>query len=218
MTGLTLPGMMLEPAWRAGRLISPKPACGPEESRRRSLQIFDSLIALRLSDDENDMNAPVSLVDSTRSVGEIQVEPGDLAQVPQDRGAVVGMRRDAGADRRRAHVDLVEEVGVLLEAAVVLAEGRGEAVELLPERHRHGILQLRATDLQDVVELDGLREERLAQQVELLEQRLQVETEPDLDGRRVDVVRRLAAVGVVDRREERVVALLAGRPARARCW
>ena len=67
MTGLTLPGMMLEPACRGGRLISPNPACGPDDSRRRSLQIFESLIALRLSDAENVMKAPVSLVASTRS-------------------------------------------------------------------------------------------------------------------------------------------------------
>ncbi len=51
----------------------------------------------------------------------------------------------------------------------------GEAVELLAERHRHGVLQLGAADLQHVVELHGLVEERPAQQVELVEQRLQVE-------------------------------------------
>ena len=30
MTGLTLPGMMVDPAWRAGSRISPSPASGPE--------------------------------------------------------------------------------------------------------------------------------------------------------------------------------------------
>jgi hypothetical protein len=47
MTGLTLAGMIDEPACRSGRLISLKPARGPEDSRRRSLQIFDSFIAVR---------------------------------------------------------------------------------------------------------------------------------------------------------------------------
>ena len=56
MTGFTLPGMMLDPACRGGRLISPKPACGPDESSRRSLQIFESLMALRFSALENVMN------------------------------------------------------------------------------------------------------------------------------------------------------------------
>ena len=49
MTGLTFAGMIDEPAWRSGRLISLKPARGPEDSRRRSLQIFDSFMAVRLS-------------------------------------------------------------------------------------------------------------------------------------------------------------------------
>ncbi len=37
ITGLTLPGMMLEPGWRLGSLISPRPEAGPEASQRRSL-------------------------------------------------------------------------------------------------------------------------------------------------------------------------------------
>ncbi len=44
-------------------------------------------------------------------------------------------------------------VRVLGEAVVVLAERRRETVELLPERHGHGILELRAAHLEDVVEL-----------------------------------------------------------------
>ena len=89
MTGLTFPGMMLDPACCAGRLISPNPACGPDESRRRSLQIFESLMALRLSDAENDMNDPVSLVDSTRSAAVARSRPRDLAKMPDHRGGVV---------------------------------------------------------------------------------------------------------------------------------
>ena len=55
------------PACFAGRLISPKPAWGPELRRRRSLQIFDSFMAVRLSVAETVMNTPVSLVASMRS-------------------------------------------------------------------------------------------------------------------------------------------------------
>ena len=39
-TGLTLPGMMLDPGCRSGRWISASPVVGPEESQRRSLQIL----------------------------------------------------------------------------------------------------------------------------------------------------------------------------------
>jgi hypothetical protein len=42
VTGFTLPGMMLEPACRAGSRSSPKLACGPEDSSRRSLQILET--------------------------------------------------------------------------------------------------------------------------------------------------------------------------------
>ena len=48
ITGLTLAGMIDEPAWRSGRLISFSPARGPDDRRRRSLQILDSFIAARL--------------------------------------------------------------------------------------------------------------------------------------------------------------------------
>ena len=66
MTGLTLPGMIDEPGCIGGRLISLIPARGPDESRRRSLEIFDSLIASRFTADEYITNAPVSWVASTR--------------------------------------------------------------------------------------------------------------------------------------------------------
>ena len=45
ITGLTLPGMIDEPGCFAGRLISRRPQRGPDDSSRRSLQTFDSLMA-----------------------------------------------------------------------------------------------------------------------------------------------------------------------------
>ena len=48
ITGLTLAGMIDEPAARSGRRISPRPARGPDASSRRSLQILESLTASRL--------------------------------------------------------------------------------------------------------------------------------------------------------------------------
>ena len=49
-TGLTFAGIIEEPACSSGRLISLRPARGPEESRRRSLQILDSFTARRFSE------------------------------------------------------------------------------------------------------------------------------------------------------------------------
>src|SRR5690606_29160526 len=66
ITGLTLAGMIDDPAWSSGRLISPSPARGPDESRRRSLQILDSFAARRLSAECTARYAPLSYVASTR--------------------------------------------------------------------------------------------------------------------------------------------------------
>ncbi len=52
MTGFTLPGMIDEPGCFGGRLISRRPQRGPEDSRRRSLQTFESLIARLFMHDE----------------------------------------------------------------------------------------------------------------------------------------------------------------------
>ncbi len=76
---------------------------------------------------------------------------------------IAGVGGDAGADRGRSEVDLGEQPFGLGEARVVLGEGRGEAVELLAERHRHSILQLGAADLEHVTELFTLAGEGVAQ-------------------------------------------------------
>src|SRR3954451_2985512 len=48
-TGLTFPGMMLDPGCRSGRLISARPVRGPDDIHRRSLQIFVRPTAIVLS-------------------------------------------------------------------------------------------------------------------------------------------------------------------------
>jgi hypothetical protein len=45
ITGFTLPGMMDEPGWMAGREISASPDVGPLASQRMSLAIFISATA-----------------------------------------------------------------------------------------------------------------------------------------------------------------------------
>lgn len=65
---MTLPGIIDEPGCIGGRLISPRPARGPEDSSRKSLHIFDIFVASRFKADEFMMNAPVSFVASIRFV------------------------------------------------------------------------------------------------------------------------------------------------------
>ena len=78
---------MLDPACTAGRLISLKPARGPDDSSRRSLQIFDSLTATRLSVPDSWTNAPQSCVASIRSTARHQREAGDLRECVARRSA-----------------------------------------------------------------------------------------------------------------------------------
>ena len=67
MTGFTLPGMIEEPGCFGGRLISRSPQRGPDDSSRRSLQTFESLMARLFMQEEYSTNAWVSCVASIRS-------------------------------------------------------------------------------------------------------------------------------------------------------
>ena len=67
ITGFTFPGMIELPGCIGGRFSSPSPARGPDESSRRSLQIFESFTAQRFITPESCTNTPVSAVASTRS-------------------------------------------------------------------------------------------------------------------------------------------------------
>ena len=89
-TGLTLPGMMLDPGWRSGRWISARPVVGPDDIQRRSLQIFVRPTAIvRSTPDELDERVPGALrLEVVAGLGEGL--PGPL-----------GERRDRRARRRR---------------------------------------------------------------------------------------------------------------------
>ena len=83
----------------------------------------------------------------------------------------------------------------------------GESGELLPERHRDGVLELGPAHLQDVHELMSLRGERRLEFIEFLDQIIQrvVDTEPEARG--IGVVRRLAHVDVIVRVDDVVGTL-----------
>ena len=120
---------------------------------------------------------------------------------------VVGMRVDAGADRGGAEVDLADQARRLGEALLVLAEHHRVGGELLAERHRHRVLQLRAADLEDVAELGGLGFEGFAQHHHVLQQPVDAEVQRELDRGRIDVVGALRKVDVVERMQVLVLAL-----------
>src|SRR5689334_15895341 len=110
------------------------------------------------------------------------------------------MSVQASPDRGPAERDLPDAGERALDALRSLPHLRGVPAELLAERHRDGVHQMRAARLDDVVELGRLR---LQRRRELVERRQQVVRELvercEMDGRREDVVRRLAHVDVVVR-------------------
>ena len=69
-----------------------------------------------------------------------QRQSRDFAQVLRAELRIVGIGIDARADGRSAHVDLVEEPQVGLQAVDLLGERCGVGFELLAEGHRHGVL------------------------------------------------------------------------------
>mmetsp|Transcript_47457 Transcript_47457/g.79460 ORF Transcript_47457/g.79460 Transcript_47457/m.79460 type:complete len:324 (+) Transcript_47457:1332-2303(+) len=83
ITGFTLPGMMEDPAWRAGRLISFSPARGPLDSSRRSFAVLDSFTATRLSTPETMTKTPESCVASTMSSASTHGMPASLLRCSQ---------------------------------------------------------------------------------------------------------------------------------------
>ena len=74
-----------------------------------------------------------------------------------------GMRVQPGADRGAAQRDLAQPLERRLDPRMALAHLGRVAAELLAERDRHGVHQVRAPGLDHVGELLGLARERVAQ-------------------------------------------------------
>src|SRR5947199_7573593 len=99
-----------------------------------------------------------------------------------------------------AEWDLTEPRERIAHPRRSLSHLRRVAAELLAERDRDGIHPMRAAGLDDVVELDRLRGERVAEAVERGEEVVDDLVERrEMNRRRKDVVRRLAHVDVVVR-------------------
>ena len=167
MTGLTLPGMIDEPACRGGRRISPKPACGPDESSRRSLAIFSRLPASVRRMPLTSTKTSAFCVASTRFSARASPRPVICRRCSTDAEDVLPRRAQAGADGRAAEVHHPEPLLALVDPPAVAGEGLGVGRHLAAERHEHGVLQFGAADLHHVGELLFLLLERLQQRDDL---------------------------------------------------
>ena len=125
---------------------------------------------------------------------------GDLLcrQVTERRRSV-----EPGADGRAAEGELAQRAAGLHDHVAVVAEHGTPAADLLPERERHGVLQVRAADLDHIAVLRAQAVERCRQAADgrqhlLLERNAR----SHVHGRRKRVVRALRAVDVVVRVHE----------------
>ena len=133
---------------------------------------------------------------------------GELGQVRRGLLGVTLRRVEAGADRRRPHVDDIQVLFRLTQVGDLGLQRRREGVELLADGHRHRVLELGAPHLHDVDEGFALPAERLGQVVQLRGQPVVAQQQGHLDRRRVGVVGRLRHVEVIVRLDDLVVALL----------
>ncbi|GAB3391537.1 hypothetical protein GCM10027360_81860 [Amycolatopsis echigonensis] len=84
------------------------------------------------------------------------------------------------------------------EPALVFFERDRVCGEFLAERHRHGVLELSAADLEHVGEFDGFCGEVRAERADLVVQFGDASVERELDRGRIDVVGALPEVDVVE--------------------
>ena len=155
--GFTLPGMIDEPGSFSGRISSPRPARGPDASQRMSLAIF-------ISDTASVLSAPLANTSASWAASAANLFGADTNGRPVSSAisaaapvGELGVGVEPGADRGAADGELVEPGQHLLDALEVGVELRHVAAELLAERERHRVLQVRAADLHDVGELVRLR-------------------------------------------------------------
>ena len=148
--GFTLPGMIDEPGCTAGSRTSAMPARGPIASSRRSLATLPASTASRRIAPDTARTSPMLCVTRKRLAAGTTAKPDSRARAAdrQPREVVAGV--EARADRRRAEVQFQQLPRRLLHVVGAAPDARGVAAELLAQRHRHRVLQMRAADLQDV--------------------------------------------------------------------
>ena len=197
-TGLTLPGMMLEPGCRSGRWISPRPVRGPELIQRRSLQIFVRLTATTLSAPDSSTTASCADCASKWFAASRNGRPVTPDDPLDDLAREARCRVEPRARGGPTEGQLARRLGGGAHPAGAELDLPPVAAELLTEGHGHGVHEVRAARLDDVGELRLLAAQR---EREVLERRHEVEhggrRRGDAQRARERVVARLAGVDVV---------------------
>ncbi len=177
------------------------PARGPEPSQREvagDLRQRDGDDLQRARQLDQCVAAGLRLEAIVRRSDLLELRLGD--QLAADAGGELRVRVQPGARGGAAERDLADVHERGLDALLAEADLRGVAGELLAERHGHGVHQVRAAGLHDVLELAGLLGERALEQLQRGERAVDGDVERgQVHGGREDVVRRLAHVHVIVR-------------------
>jgi hypothetical protein len=94
----------------------------------------------------------------------------------------------------------------LADSRDILLHGRVEGVELLAQRHRHGVLQLGAADLQYIGEFDRFGLEGIGKLLQRFDQRRGRENNRQPQRSRIGVVGRLSHVDIIVGMQTGVIA------------
>ena len=193
-TGLTLPGMIEDPGCRSGMCSSPRPVFGPEPIQRRSLLILVSETAIVRSAPDASTRPSRFACASKWSFASVIGSSVSATSSSMTFWGKPERRVDAGADGRAAERNLRDPRQHRLHPLDAQAHLSCVAAELLPERDRGRVHQVRAAGL------DGV----------LPQLRLLLEGDREVVERRDEVVDELLGDGDVHRRREHVVGGLRG--------
>ena len=142
--------MIEDPGWTAGNWISAMPARGPMLNSRRSDATLPTSTASRRSAPENAKHVPHALRDAEAIGGRPQRHAGVRRQVRDGEPRVVVTRVEARSDGRRTEVQLVQLLRGPLDILRCVRDVRGVAIELLAQRDRYRVLQMRPSRFEDV--------------------------------------------------------------------
>jgi len=196
MTGLTLPGMMVEPGCNFAQEIHlPKVA-----------RDLDEIDGVRL-EDAGDFHKRIGVGRFAHQIftaGKAQTR--EFPQFFDDQKNVVAGRGKARADGRTAEIHHAQTLLALERPPAVAADRLGKGGKFGAQRDRYGILQLGAAHFNDGGECLFFFLQGALQRGRLGGETAQTPDGGDPEGRRIDVVGRLMAIHVVQRRNDRVVA------------
>jgi hypothetical protein len=151
-------------------------------------------------------------------VARVQLHAQELAQTLDHARMVLRMRIQTSACRRAADAKPLQAFGSHHNLLDVALDGLGVAAEFLSHADWHSVLQVRASALDDVIELDRFLAQHILQFAQRLHQLVQAPQRADSDGGRDGVVRALRHVNVIvgadrlifGRRAERIAENLVG--------